>query len=250
MSQKNDFKKINTRNVLDDLKENISESNPYLNYFKNIFNRKRVTPSTRISLPVAPTSSVKKEEEYIERLNQVLADCQDQLNKFISNLDIKLIKRNMSLINFIPKPPKHDPDQNPKLKIQTPVQITDPNPDLTKNIPTPDKPPINTIFESDVRVWRERSNKLEEIMKIFINNITTYLQGLSKDIGYIPTQKNFSGLIHEFSKFPNLTPQTRKRIRVRLHHFLISYNQLNTWLKFFKREEDRIRRAVKKEKPF
>ena len=240
-NQKDELEKINVGNVLESLNENISEASPFSNYFRKFFGRFKKSPAPST---VSSTPGMVNEAEYIQRLNTILNQTQSQLQDFIDKLDLRVVKRNMSVINFSPiiHAKKRKPSEKP------PVKLTGPPADWTSIQPPKGKPPINPIFEGDLRAWKDRSKTLESLMNTFSHNIQTYLESIAKDIGYVPMKRDLFGLIREFNKFPTLTPRTKNAIKSRLQIFATNYQQLQSWLSLFKRTEQSMEKSQKSSK--
>lgn len=198
----------------------------------------RPTASTPPPVPPAPKTA----EDYVRELDKILVDAQSKLEKFIDDLDLRIIKRNMQNISFVRPPEKIKSTVQKSKPIPGP---SDPNLDLSKNPPA--KKP-NPIFESNHSAWRRKATELKDIMQSVVMDLQNFLVKVARAGGYNPPNTDLASLTRDISqkKFPNIDRPAALSIIKKLKIFQFGYKELVNWVNFFHKVEKDQQRAAKK----
>jgi len=203
------------------------------------FGVKPTTPTPTPSTPPAPKTG----EDYIKELDKILDNSQSKLEKFIDELDLRIIKRNMQNISFV-KPPEKSKQikQNSKL-IPGPSDL---NLDLAKTPPV--KKPNPILESSSPAGWRKRATALKDVMQGAVMDIQNFLVNVAQSGGYNPPNTDLTSLIRDMAqkKFPNIDRPTSLAIIKKLKVFQLGYKELVSWVNFFHTVEKNQLKASKK----
>lgn len=232
--------------TIEELKSDLSEASPYLNYFKRFLGKKPV-PTTPSPIPFTPAPSAVLGQKYIKQLDTALQNSQMKLSAFVSSLplDAKIVRKNMEIIDFI-KISKNVISKG--LKPTTIEKKPIAGFDFRTNKPTVKTKhnlPINPIFEGQSSDWKKRAEDLTQVMNGAYQEVSNVLLTIAKDSGYPPTKTNIRSLIANMKNYTILDKESAKIIKQKLDGFVNTYKYLESWLAFFHRTAQNQEKAQK-----
>lgn len=243
-------------------------------YLQKFFARKPAAPTPAPAAPGAPVvPNPAAGEKYIAELNNILNRAQQALSNYAQSLNVRNLKRSIGELDFrqVPQKPERTKTVDPADPVKMPAAApTFSSPPSTKSIYTPpaaapapapvppapakkkkkskDDLPINTIFnESQSREWRVRADGLEKVMTQAYADVLAFLQKMAKDSGYTPKNSNqIQSLVSEMKNFTILDKKTLHILRLKLIGFMITYRQLEGYMKLFRRTQQQQSASEKK----